>query len=79
MPGSGYYSKKKGKLNLKSEENKYRNPLFGNFLGVHFIISQVTGKKRQLHGILNASWKICSLVVNGQSFLDIDGYLLNLF
>ena len=29
--------------------------------------------------ILNALWKICSLVVNGQSFLVIDGYLLNLF
>eukprot|EP00415_Alexandrium_ostenfeldii_P003471 UN3471 len=23
------------------------------------------------------SWKICSLAVNGQSFLVIDGYLLN--
>jgi hypothetical protein len=32
-----------------------------------------------IHGILNASWKICSLVVNGQSFLVIDGYLQNLF
>ena len=32
-----------------------------------------------IHGILNALWKICSLVVNGQSFLVIDGYLLNLF
>jgi hypothetical protein len=29
-------------------------------------------------GILNASWKICFLVVNGQSFLVLDGYLLNL-
>ena len=27
---------------------------------------------------LKASWKICSLAVNGQSFLVIDGYLLNL-
>ena len=34
---------------------------------------------RIIHGRLNASWKICSLVVNGQSFLVIDGYLLNLF
>ena len=34
---------------------------------------------RIIHGILNASWKICSLVVNGQSFLVIDGYLQNLF
>jgi len=25
----------------------------------------------------NGSWKICSLAVNGQSFLVIDGYLLN--
>jgi len=31
-----------------------------------------------VHGRLNASWKICSLAVNGQSFLVIDGYLLNL-
>ena len=30
-----------------------------------------------VHGRLNASWKICSLAVNGQSFLVIDGYLLN--
>ena len=28
---------------------------------------------------MNASWKICSLVVNRQSFLLIDGYLLNFF
>ena len=34
---------------------------------------------RIIHGILNASWKICFLVVNGQSFLVIDGYLQNLF
>lgn len=32
---------------------------------------------RNTHGRLNASWKICSLAVNGQSFLVIDGYLLN--
>merc|ERR1711933_346065 len=36
-------------------------------------------KKRIIHGRLNASWKICFLVVNCQSFLVIDGYLLNLF
>ena len=34
-----------------------------------------------IHTILEAwlkgSWKICSLAVNGQSFLVIDGYLLN--
>merc|ERR1712087_712823 len=34
-------------------------------------------KKREVHGILNASSKICFLVVNGQSFLVIDGSLLN--
>ena len=28
---------------------------------------------------MNALWKICSLVVNGQSFLVIDGYLIILF
>merc|ERR1712199_139806 len=28
--------------------------------------------KREVHGILNASSKICFLVVNGQSFLVID-------
>ena len=33
----------------------------------------------KVHGILNASSKICSLVVNGQSFLVTDGSLLNLF
>merc|ERR1712048_1356394 len=36
-------------------------------------------EKRKVHGILNASSKICFLVVNGQSFLVIDGSLLNLF
>ena len=35
--------------------------------------------KRIINGRLNASWKICSLVVNRQSFLVIDGYRLNLF
>ena len=33
---------------------------------------------RKVHGRLNASWKISSLAVNGQSILVIDGYLLNL-
>ena len=33
--------------------------------------------KRKVHRNMNASWKICSLAVNGQSFLVIDGYLLN--
>ena len=32
--------------------------------------------QRNVHGRLNGSWKICSLAVNGQSFLVIDGYLL---
>ena len=32
-------------------------------------------KKGNVHGKLNASWKISSLAVNGQSFLVIDGYL----
>jgi hypothetical protein len=36
-------------------------------------------EKRIIPRLLNASWKICFLVVNGQSFLVIDGYLLNLF
>ena len=45
---------------------------------------KVKGKKKMLWfefilGKLNASCKIYSLVVNGQSFLVIDGYLLNLF
>ena len=31
----------------------------------------------KVHRNMNASWKICSLAVNGQSFLVIDGYLLN--
>ena len=34
-------------------------------------------QSRKVHGRLNASWKISSLAVNGQSFLVIDGYLLN--
>jgi hypothetical protein len=34
-------------------------------------------KEGKVHGRLNASWKISSLAVNGQSFLVIDGYLLN--
>merc|ERR1712161_46641 len=34
-------------------------------------------KKRKIHGRLNASWKISFLAVNGQSFLVIDGYLLD--
>ena len=29
-----------------------------------------------VHGRLNASWKISCLAVNGQSFLVIDGYLV---
>ena len=32
----------------------------------------------KVHGRLNASWKISSLAVNGQSFLVIDGYLWDL-
>jgi len=35
-------------------------------------------EKRNVHGKLNASWKISFLAVNGQSFLVIDGYLLHL-
>ena len=35
------------------------------------------GLLRKVHGRLNASWKISCLAVNGQSFLVIDGYLLN--
>ena len=31
----------------------------------------------EVHGRLNASWKISCLAVNGQSFLVIDGYLLS--
>ena len=38
-----------------------------------------TGKdRRNVHGKLNASWKISSLAINGQSFLVIDGYLWHL-
>ena len=33
---------------------------------------------RKVHERLNACWKISCLAVNGQSFLVIDGYLLNL-
>ena len=41
--------------------------------GIPQLIFQVN-----VHGRLNASWKICSLAAKGQSFLVIDGYLLNL-
>jgi hypothetical protein len=34
-----------------------------------------TKDRRNVHGKLNASWKISSLAINGQSFLVIDGYL----
>ena len=39
----------------------------------------IQDSKGKVHGILNASSKICSLVVNGQSFLVTDGSLLILF
>ena len=45
------------------------------FFSFYFFLSF----KRNVHGRLNASWKICSLAVNGQSFLVIFGYLLNSF
>ena len=59
-------------------------------VGFHIITSDPKGRKKpskelgkpiegKVHGILNASSKICSLVVNGQSFLVTDGSLLNLF
>ena len=45
-----------------------------------FLLVTIGNKtERIIHGRLNASWKICSLVVNRQSFLLIDGYLLNFF
>ena len=34
---------------------------------------------REIQRQLNASWKICSLTVNGLLFLVIEGYLLNSF
>ena len=37
--------------------------------------SSISNSFGNVHGRLNASWKICSLAVNGQSFLVIDGYL----
>ena len=37
--------------------------------------SSISNYFGNVHGRLNASWKICSLAVNGQSFLVIDGYL----
>ena len=40
-------------------------------------IASISCQQRKVHGRLNASWKISSLAVNGQSFLVIDGYLLN--
>ena len=60
----------------------------GIFLGLHYtsdINSQFPihqpwpGEIRVIHGCMTASWKICSLAINRQSFLVIDGYLLNFF
>ena len=50
-----------------------------SFLKEESIDPMDTEGKGKVHGILNASSKICSLVVNGQSFLVTDGSLLNLF
>ena len=48
-----------------------------SFLGLTAASHQSSKKRlRKVHGRLNASWKISSLAVNGQSFLVIDGYLL---
>ena len=55
-------------LKLKKSQN-----LKGISLAVEVIVEGI------IYGILNALWKICCLVVNGQSFLVIDGYLLNLY
>ena len=41
----------------------------------YYYLSGNSGSLRNVHGKLNASWKISSLAVNGQSFLVIDGYL----
>ena len=51
--------------------------LFG--ASVLWFISGLSPNQWIINGRLNASWKICSLVVNRQSFLVIDGYRLNLF
>ena len=45
---------------------------------VHVLVVNLqVDHKGKIHGKLNASWKISSLAVNGQSFLVIDGYLLD--
>ena len=52
------------------------------FSGIRLVIGREDWEKERegkVQGILNASSKICSLVVNGQSFLVTDGSLLNLF
>jgi len=41
------------------------------------VLRETVEHKGKIHGKLNASWKISSLAVNGQSFLVIDGYLLD--
>jgi hypothetical protein len=67
----------------KRSQEKGKEPNFQHHQQTRFPRSQHSifnsAKSGIIHGRLNASWKICSLVVNRQSFLVIDGYLLNLF
>jgi hypothetical protein len=53
-------------------KNQFNLLLHRHFWALSFIID---GPRGNVYGRLNASWKICSLAVNGQSFLVIDGYL----
>ena len=57
----------------KESEETREIPLVKPFLES----SLINESERNVHGRLKASWKICSLAVNGQSFLVIDGYLLS--
>ena len=64
---------------LKRKRNRGQS-IISVILGFEESLRKVSSSgERIIHGILNALWKICSLVVNGQSFLVIDGYLLNLY
>jgi len=64
-----------------NESYSLRNKIMWKKWFIFHLISSMKDRWRKrwgnVHGKLNASWKICSLAVNGQPFLVIDGYLLN--
>jgi hypothetical protein len=56
----------------------FKNPIFlRHYISFLIIFSFKEKRKEMSCGRLNASWKISSSAVDGQSFLVIDGSLLN--